>query len=103
LPDAVRTLLKREGVPGNERQGRLLDPLAMIRLVSAGRFSDAVAVARTLAVGAQLRTPFSADSARSGCGNLCAALLFPISDPSFAMLTDRAYPDLSKDQEGLQL
>jgi CRISPR-associated protein Csx17 len=94
--EQVRALLKGEGARRvSGRSPRLVDPLGATRLVAAGRVADAVRVARSLAIGVQLRTPFSIEGSTFDTMGLSAALAFPISDLAFAVLTDRAYPDLS--------
>lgn len=98
---AVHALLQRDGdaPPMPQLSGRLIDPSAMVRLVIAGRGADAIRVARALAAGAQLRTPFPSSGSQIATAGLAAALAFPISDRATAILTDRAFPDFSRSKD----
>jgi len=105
---AIKPLLHPAGAgPGLHRLGpknaadmrnagelRYVNPLAIIRLLSAGRIEDAARAAQRMARGAGLAAPF-ANSSLGGAIDplrLAAAPLFPLSPKSYAALAERAYP-----------
>jgi CRISPR-associated protein Csx17 len=90
---AIKPLLDPFGI---ETDGvrRRIDPLSLIRLVLAGRVSDAVALAQRLARGAGLAAPFARTgvAAPVDAARLIATLLFPLSLGGRRAVLQRAFP-----------
>jgi CRISPR-associated protein Csx17 len=83
------------------RKRKAVDPLTLFRLVRGGRgaWSRASDNARRLAVGAGLSSPFGQASLNDDPDRFAAALLFPLGDADIEKLADRAYPNLTRDDE----
>jgi len=112
---AIKPLLHPSGVGhgllrlGGQKTAELRDsnalcpinPLPVVRLLTAGRADDSVRLAQRLARGARLAAPFAdADVHRTvDPMRLAAALVFPLSPKAYAALTKRAYPDLKRQDQ----
>ena len=86
--------------PAEVNEKKRIDPLPLVRLIRAGRVGDAIRHAQIVAQGAGLPAPFlkREPAASLDPDRLTAALLFPIAPEAYARLTERAYPDLRKEQ-----
>lgn len=89
---ALKPLFNPGGVGSDHRR---IDPLPIVRLLTAGRTSDAIALAQRMARGAGLAVPFARMAAGASVDpmRLAAALLFPLSRPDTTEVADRAYPN----------
>ena len=98
---ALKPLFAPGGVGPTTEQKKLLDPLVLIRLIGAGRVTDAVTCAQAMAKGIGLPTPFAQCLPTSALdpARFAAALLFPIAPKAHERLIARAYPDLTKNEE----
>lgn len=98
---ALKPLFAPGGVGPTTEQKKLLDPLVLIRLIGAGRVTDAVTCAQAMAKGIGLPTPFAQCLPTSALdpARFAAALLFPIAPKAHERLIARAYPDLTKKEE----
>jgi CRISPR-associated protein Csx17 len=90
---ALKPLFTHSGIEDQMGCRRLVNPLPLVRLLRAGRGSDAVRLAQRMVRGFGLPTPFlSSDRiAVPMPERLAAALLFPVEPLAVTPLVARAY------------
>ena len=83
-------------------QRKHVHPLPLLRLLRAGRTSDAIASSQATARSCGLPTPFAHHSSLSmavDTNRLAAGILFPIVPVAHERLIERAYPDLKEERK----